>query len=205
MTDNEYASKIYCIVFSTTDDGGDTYTRGVLDMLSTLSNFEQIALESYFRHGNTFKQAGTVLGDITGESARRVVQRTLLKLRHTSKLRKMSVKLLLEDCDKKLSAAAHEIDELYEQIRLLTSGAPLNPKTQSALDSRKKNISEIGFSSQVYNHLLDAGINTVEALLALDSLDILTQRRGFGKISKLEIVEKMRQNEYMQWADKMDV
>jgi len=205
MTDNEYASKIYCTVFCTTDDGGDTYTRGVLGMLSTLDKREQIALECYIRRGNTFKQTGTALDGINGESARRIVHKALLKLRHPSKLKNMSVKLLLENRDKKLSAAAAEIDELYDQIRLLHTGTPVNPKIQSALDFRKKSIIEIGFSSRVYNHLLDAGINTVEALLALDSLDVLSQRRNFGKASELEILQKMRNNEYTEWADKIDI
>jgi hypothetical protein len=204
MTDNEYASKIYCFVFGTTDDNGDTYTRGVLDTLCKLSNLEQVALESYLRHGRSFKQVGDSLGDLTSDSARRILQRVLLKLRHPSKLNNMSVKLLLEERDRQLAVAALKADELYNQIDELTSGAPINQKTQSALDSRKKSIDEIGFSSRVYNHLLDAGINTVDALLALESLDILIQRKGFGALSILEIVQKMRQNEYTEWADKIE-
>ncbi|MCL2662812.1 MAG: hypothetical protein FWE83_05700 [Oscillospiraceae bacterium] len=204
MTDNEYAAKVYCSVFCTADDNGDTYTRGVLDMLGMLCSREQTALDCYIRQGKTFKQTATALGDIAGESARRIVYKALSKLRHPSKLKNLSVKLLLEDRDKKLIEAAHEIDELYDQIGLLASGTPVIPKIQSALESRKKSIVEIGFSSRVYNHLLDAGINTVEALLALDSLDILTHRRSFGKASKHEIVQKMRQSEYTQWADKME-
>jgi len=205
MTDSEYASKIYCSVFCIKDDEGDTYTRGVLDMLATLSNREQIALDCYFRHGNTFKQIGLALNGISDESARSIVYKALTKLRHPSKIIEMSVKRLLEDRGNKLTAACVEIDELYDQIELLTSGAPVNPKVQSTLDLRKKSIVEIGFSSRVYNHLLDAGINTVETLLALDSLDILMQKRSFGKSSKIEILHKMRQNDYAQWADKMDV
>jgi len=205
MTDSEYASKIYCSVFCTTDDGGDTYTRGVFDALATLSNREQVALDCYFRNGNTFKQIGLALNGISDESARSIVYKALTKLRHPSKIIEMSVKRLLEDRGNKLTAACVEIDELYDQIELLTSGAPVNPKVQSTLDLRKKSIVEIGFSSRVYNHLLDAGINTVETLLALDSLDILMQKRSFGKSSKIEILHKMRQNDYAQWADKMDV
>jgi hypothetical protein len=205
MTDNEYVSKVYCSVFCTTDDGGDTYTRGVLDVLSTLSNREQIALDCFFRLGNSFKQIGATLNGITGQSARRIVYKALSKLRHPTRMKNMSVRRLLEDKDKKLTAAAAEIAGLYDQLGLIALDTPLNRSIQSALDSRKKSIIEIGFSSRVYNHLLDAGINTVEALLALDSLDILEQRRNFGKISRLEVVQKMRLNQYSEWADKIDV
>jgi hypothetical protein len=204
MTDNEYAIKIYCSVFCKSDDGGDTYTRGLLDMLGTLSTREQATLDLYIRCGFTYKQIGVALGGITGESARRIVQKSLSKLRHPSKLKMMSVRLLLEERDKSLASALTEINELYNQIELITTDTPLKPKIQAALDYRKKSIAEIGFSSRVYNHLLSAGINTVESLLALDSLDILAQRRNFGKLSKLEIVQKMRDNEYTQWADKIE-
>jgi DNA-directed RNA polymerase alpha subunit len=132
------------------------------------------------------------------------VHKALSKLRHPSRIKKISVKRLLEDREQKLAVAGIEIDELYEQIDALTLNSPINPKIRYKVDFRKKSISEIGFSSRVYNHLLNAGISTIESLLTLDSLDILAQRRSFGKASKLEIVQKMRQNEYVEWADKMD-
>ena len=100
MTDNEYASRIYCCVFCTDSDGGDSYTRGILDMIGTLSDREQAALESYHRFGYTYKQTGAALGGISGEAARRIVLKALLKLKHPSRLRNMSVKSLLEKRDR---------------------------------------------------------------------------------------------------------
>ena len=67
------------------------------------------------------------------------------------------------------------------------------------------NICSINFSTRVLNQLLNAGIITIDALLSLDSLDILMKRRGFGKASRTDIIDKMRRNGYTQWADKMDV
>ena len=66
-------------------------------------------------------------------------------------------------------------------------------------------ICDIGFSSRVYNHLLYAGIYSVESLLALDSLDILMKRRYFGIASRNEVIQKMRECGYVKWADKMNV
>ena len=100
MTDNEYASKIYCCVFVKDTDGGDSYTRGILDVIGTLSSREQAALESYYRHGNTYKQTGIIIGNLSGETARYTVQKALLKLKHPSRIRYMSVKSILNMRDK---------------------------------------------------------------------------------------------------------
>jgi len=92
MTDIEYASKIYCRAFSVSSDSGDAYTQGILELIGSLDAREQLALESYFRHGNTYKQTASILGGVSNETARRVVQKAMLKLRHPYRLRNMSIK-----------------------------------------------------------------------------------------------------------------
>ena len=90
MTDCEYASKIYCRAFSVTSDNGDAHTQGILKVIDSLETREQLALESYIRHGNTYKQTAIILGGVSNETARRIVQKAMLKLRHPSRLRFMS-------------------------------------------------------------------------------------------------------------------
>ena len=97
MTDNEYAAKIYCRAFSVASDNGDANTKGILDAISSLDNREQLALESYFRHGKTYKQTALILGGVSNETARRVVQKALLKLRHPYRLRSMSIKVATDN------------------------------------------------------------------------------------------------------------
>jgi len=87
MTDNEYASKIYCRIFRTDTYGGDSYTQGILDAISTLSDREQAALEFYYRYGNNYKQTGKLIGDFSGETARQIVLKALLKLKHPSRIK----------------------------------------------------------------------------------------------------------------------
>jgi len=94
MTDKEYASIIYCRSFSVDSDGGDAHMGGILKTIGSLETREQIALESYFRHGNTYKQTAIILGGVSNETARRIVQKALLKLRHPTRLRYMSVKAI---------------------------------------------------------------------------------------------------------------
>ena len=96
MTDNEYALKIYCRAFSVASDNGDAYTQGIFEAIKTLDAREQLALESYFRHCNTYKQVAIILGGVSNETARRVVQKALLKLRHPYRLRNMSLKAVTE-------------------------------------------------------------------------------------------------------------
>ena len=96
MTDKEYAAKIYCRAFSVVSDTGDAYTQGILDVIDSLDNREQLALKSYFRDGNTYKQTSIVLGGVSSETARRIVQKALLKLRHPHRLCYMSLKAVAD-------------------------------------------------------------------------------------------------------------
>jgi len=66
-------------------------------------------------------------------------------------------------------------------------------------------VHELNFSSRTANILCEAGKNTVESLLALDSLDELVKYRGVGKKTLAEIIEKMREQGYVDWADRMEV
>ena len=94
MTDNEYALKIYCRAFSAVSDSEDANIPGILEEVKSLDVREQLALESYFRNGNTYKQTAIILGGVSTETARRIVQKAMLKLRHPYRLRKMSIKAL---------------------------------------------------------------------------------------------------------------
>ena len=66
-------------------------------------------------------------------------------------------------------------------------------------------IADMGFSVRAYNHLIIAGYYTASDVLLLGSLDPLITRRGFGKASHMEVIDKMRQHGYSEWADRMEV
>jgi len=76
---------------------------------------------------------------------------------------------------------------------------------QAELDARKQSVCELGFSQRINNILLREGIYTVDALLALDSLDKLKVRRGFGVKSRDELLSKMREHGYDDWVDRMEL
>ena len=66
-------------------------------------------------------------------------------------------------------------------------------------------IADMGFSIRVYNHLIDAGFYTAEDLLFPCSLDTLITRRSFGEESRMQVIDKMRQHGYTEWADSMEL
>ena len=90
MTDEEYAIKIYCMALNTRDDNGDTDTQGVIEVIGELKEREQRALEYYFRMGLSYEKTAEELG-VSTATARNVIMRAKLKLRHHSRLIKMSV------------------------------------------------------------------------------------------------------------------
>jgi len=203
MTDNDYAALIYRQVFHVESDGGDAYTRGILDAISTLDEREQITLEYYYRNGKPFGEIGKDIG-VSGQTSRRIVFKALLKLRHPSRSRNMSVSVIVERLDNQLCVALDTVTGLCDAIERLIRGDPIDPKIRSMLDSQKMSVCKAGFSVRVNNHLLGAGISTVEALLELDTLDVLMARRNFGMKSRDEIISKMRELGYSEWADRVE-
>jgi len=200
MTDSEYAVRIYCRVFNKTTDDGDAYVRGILDAISTLAPQEQVALERYYRYG----QSLAIMGDSSQYSAKNAVGKAFRKLRHPSRYRDMSVSAMLERRQKLLDDANAKIEKLYESLELLISGSAIDPAIQTELNARKQSIHELGLSQRTKNHLICVGINTVDDLLALESLDKLMIRRGFGVKSRDELLSKMSGHGYCDWADRME-
>ena len=118
MTNTEYAANIYRLVFNV-DDGGDAYTHGILEVLKTLSPYEEIAVESRYRYGMTFKQAGERIGGLSELQATHYTKKALRKLRHPSRTRNMSVAAIIERKDILLDAANAKIEDLYNRIEKL--------------------------------------------------------------------------------------
>jgi len=91
MTDEEFAKKIYCFVLNVDCDDGDADTQGILDVINTLSDWEQKIMRKYFECGSSYKKTGDAFG-INPERAKHAMMRAKLKLRHHSRLIKVSVK-----------------------------------------------------------------------------------------------------------------
>ena len=204
MTDNEYAVIIYCEVYRVKTDDGDAYIHGILDAINTLDEREQAALEGYYRYGNSFEQIGKSLGGIKREAARHVVYKAMQKLRHQSRRRNMSVSAIVDNLNNRIEVATTTVNELYDQIEQFIRGVPIDQKTIAAIEKRKRNVAELNLSTRTYNHLLKAGINNVEQLLFLDTLDGIMAKRGFGQIAYNEILTKMREQGYYEWADRIE-
>ena len=202
MNNNDYAVNIYCKVFDVSTDNGDAHVRGILDAIGALGKREQTALECYFRDLKTYKQTADIIG-VSTDAARMQISKAIFKLRHSSGAWNMSVKAIIEHRARELEKANATITALYEQLEAVLQGGAIAPKVQAVLESRKTSIYALGVSSRTCSVLSKAGIRTVEALLALNSLNSLMKQRGFGQKSRDEIIKKMRKNGYIEWADKM--
>jgi len=95
MTDKEYAALIYDLIFPDEIADDDMYARGVLEMIDTLTEREQYALECYYRYDLTYKQASAKLG-LSHSQAHRVVTKAVLKLRHPTRADNMSIRRMVK-------------------------------------------------------------------------------------------------------------
>ena len=202
MNNYDYAVNIYCKVFDVTAENGDAHVRGILDTIETLGKREQKALECFFRDLKSYRQTAEILG-ISTDAARILISKAIFKLRHSSGAWNMSVKAIIEHRARELEKANATITALYEQLEAVLQGGAVAPKVQAVLESRKTSVYALGVSSRTCSLLSKAGIRTVEALLALNTLDNLMKLRGFGQKSRDELIKKMRKNGYSEWADKM--
>ena len=203
MTDHEYAAVLYREIFHVEDDNGDAYTRGIMDILSTLDMREQKALECHYRLGYSYEKTGKVMGDLEGQTARQIVFRALRKLRHPSIIKNASVTVTVNSQAEQLQEANAVIEKLYDQIDQLIQGGPVTPIIKEGIESRKMTIVEIGVSKRVHRLLTEAGISTVESLLALKNLEGLMKINNFGQGARDELILKMRDHGFSGWADRM--
>jgi len=204
LTDSEFASKIYCEVFSVANDDGDAYVRGILETIGTLKVNEQKALEYYYRDGNTYIRTAELLG-VNRSTGRHILATAVRKMRHVSRKRKMSVKLLLYDRDRAIDDANAKIEVLSAGVKQLAVDTPDNLLLkQEEFALCLTDLGELGLSSYVHNLILKSNIRSVEALLKLNSLKVLLIQRGFGIISRNELISKMREHGHNEWATQME-
>ena len=206
MTDQEYAARIYCQVFKAEYDGGDAYTQGIQSAIGTLGDREQIMLENYYRHGRTYVQMGNEFC-LSGQKARQIVQKALLKLRHPSRSRNMSIAQVAKDRDMykdKLAEANDTINELSKLAASLSKGISTNEELQAILVKQETCVCDIGLSRQAKGALLRASKQTVKSILSITTWDELCGIRNFGVKSRGEVLVKMRELGFHEWADRMD-
>jgi len=184
VTDQEYAARIYCLVFDVDDDEGDAYTQGILYAIKTLSHYEQTVLKSRFRDGMTWKQAGEMLCDGHSSRARYHTQKALLKLRHPSRLKHMSMARIVAERDE------------YKQ-RII--------EMQKLYDPRMLSLFDADFPLRAAHVLTRMGIGTVEAVHNIDSYERLKNIRDLGKRATDELIAHMRHLGFSEWADKIEL
>jgi len=199
MTDKDYAAFIYHKVNGVDSKNINPYVAGVLEVINKLKVRESRALKYYYREGMTYKQVGEQFG-INKDQARNLVLRALRKLEPLLKADNLNVDKVIENLNKQLEIKADTIKKLQIQIENLMQGKPISQEPRK----EKIKIEEMGFSTRAYNVLIQAGLRTVEMLLAIDNPYEILKLRNCGIGTRLEIFTKMRKYGYTEWVDKMD-
>ena len=213
MTDQEYASRIYCMVFQVEEDHGDVYVPGVFEALHTLAQRKQFALECYYRNGMTLNQTGEKLG-VSGARARYIIHLTLRRLRSIPTMNLMSIekriqcceefKKLLQEKEKRIEEKNRKIEDLYRQIFGLLRGEPADRELLNAFSHEKTKIKEMDLSTRTYHALTKANITDCRDLLTFSSFDELINIHNIGQVAIVQIMQRLREYGYHELVDIME-
>lgn len=188
MTDRAFAVCIFCKIFEVEEEQAqdDIYVPGVYDAVHMLSQREQTALECYWRDGMTLAQTGQKVGELNEEQTEHIINRAILRLRQPEIKRMMSISTMNMHYARQMQEKDHVIQNLRQRINELCI----------------PQINFLNLSKRTYNALLRTGIEDFDALCALD-WDELYRIRNVGKLGRQEIIDKMHQYGYQDWAKKM--
>ena len=210
MNDYNYAALIYCKTFYLKEVDDDIYVAGVLNAIQSLTQREQLVLETFFQHGLKGEQLYNKIG-LKESSANTAAMRAVEKLRDKSGQMKVSTafKSRLELHEKVLKERFMElgknsIDDLLVQIQGALQDAPINKEITCELENPALCISTLKLSTRTHNSLSKGGLNEIEKILAIRNFDGFSRVRNLGHLSFAELICKMREHGYEQWADKME-
>jgi hypothetical protein len=206
LTDKEFALRIYCLVFRVEDDAYDANVKGVIEAINSLSEREIIALESRYRKNNLLEKVGLDIGGVTGNRALQVLRLALRRLRHPDTLLKMSISLMEKDrdmCRQRLIHAEDVVKGLKKDIVQLSGSLPTNEKQKELCSSFETSIFDTDFTMRAKKAFRFAKKLTVETVLEITSFRELSEIRNLGIKSCIDVITKMRQMGFNQWADKM--
>jgi len=204
-SDNDYTANLYCAVFKTPEDEDDYNPRRILDALNTLTERERRVLECRFKYAKTLEHTAEEIG-CGRERARQIESKALRKLRHPSRMRDMSVSQIEKERDgykQKVVEQEAVINELRRQITHLTNGFAICNELTVPIDKLEWDVSEMGLSVRSYNCLWRAGLKKVRDVYELQSSRELHGIRNLGKKSCEEVIYRMRDMGFSDWADKM--
>ena len=202
--DDDYTGMLYCAIFDTPEDGDDHHVRRLLDALNTLTERERRVLEYRFRYSKTLEYIAGEIG-CSRERVRQIGVKALRKLRHPERMRDVSVSQIERERNSLRQTVLEQdavIKELRRHISCLTSGPPVGEQAAAA-DMLDQDVSAMGLSIRPYNCLWRAGLKTVRDVYELQSVRDFRSLRNFGKTSRDEVIAKMREMGFTDWAERM--
>jgi len=179
MTDNEYAMCVYRRIFhldlKETDD--DICIQGVLDQIKMLDEKKQQILEYYYRHGMTYVQVGNQIG-MSHNWVGQNIKQAILLLKHPKRSCKMRWSEIRRQAEKNNSSYRPNLPQEKTSIRILD------------------------LSTRAFNCLYKTNRFYVESILEMNIYDLI-RIRNLGKNSRTEVITKMHEHGYTEWANRM--
>lgn len=202
MTDNDYAAALYCQVFDEHTDMDNCNTIQMLNALNTLSERERKVLEFRIRNGLTLEKTAAEFC-VTRERIRQIEAKAIRKLRHPSRAANIRVNEIVEQRNSlraELDSANAVIRQLQEII--VTIGKDL-PEGMELKLPHSVALEDMDLSVRSFNCLRRVGARD-----ALDIADMDAQRllhvRNLGRKSVEEVLRKMRELGFTEWAAKVE-
>jgi len=121
-------------------------------------------------------------------------------LRDKKNSRKMSISAAIEYGNEKSANVQEAIDSSQCKVE---EPEQMTPNDECVSVDNETHISELGFSTRLYNGLMWSDIETVGQLLNVKSPRRIRRRNGLGVKSWNELIQKMRSLGHDEWADLM--
>ena len=199
LSDDEYAACIFSKVVGYKNLGNTLNVRGVLESIDRLHYQESRALHFKYRLGMTYEETGSNFGIDKGKT-RVLIKRALRNLSRILQANYLNTPVVVKNLNNQLEVKNDIIKESQNKMGMFKQYAPISQEPYGTI-----RIDEMGFSKRTYNVLNRAGLHYIEMILAIDDHYEIKKMRNCGNGTFSEIIAKMREYGYVDWADKMDV
>jgi len=207
LNDDDFTALLYCEIFEKSEDGDDYNPRRILNALNTLTLRERRVIEYRYRNDMTYAQIADEIG-VTRERVRQILVKAIRKLRHPGRTRDISVSQIEQERDRYKQTVVEQeavIQELRLEITRLAHGlANVNiEEIHIPVNRLEWDICELGLTVRSYNCLARSGRQKVRDVYEIPSFQELFSIKNLGMKSCEEVMQRMRDLGFGDWADKM--
>lgn len=206
-SDGHYLARLYSAMLEKPEHEDEYKIRQMISALDMLTACERHVLECRFRFAKTLEYIADEIG-CTREWVRQIEHRALSKMRRAEQVRDMNLSQVVRDRDEHKQRVIEQeavIKELRRLIACFTNSLVARDDILISDDTKlNQDVSMMGLSARSYNCLWRAGLKTVRDVYELPSRRELCSIRNLGELSRNEVIFKMRDLGFTDWAEKMN-